>query len=277
MMKGLPNMSSAVLRVLAISLALVCVYPACVCADVTVFSLPEPPRFLEPEPSFYAAAATGNLEELTTALTAGVAVDAPVPQPMPAELADLFTPRSRGALLLQEPGTTALMLATAAGQTEAMSLLIAAHASREARTRSGLHPLDIAAERDDIAAMQIILGVTPGSDAQRLSILIDLASQKAIVTRDGETILTSKVSSGREGKPTPRGKYVVTQKYTEWRSTLYHNASMPFFLRLSCGPVGLHAGVIPDYPASHGCVRLPAGVAKELYAMVPRGTVVEIR
>jgi lipoprotein-anchoring transpeptidase ErfK/SrfK len=95
--------------------------------------------------------------------------------------------------------------------------------------------------------------------------------------RDGATVLTTKVSSGRKEKPTPRGKYVVTQKYTEWRSTLYHNASMPFFMRLSCSPVGLHAGVIPDYPASHGCVRLPPNIAKQLYAMVPRGTVVEIR
>jgi lipoprotein-anchoring transpeptidase ErfK/SrfK len=270
-------MSRAVLRVLAISLTLVCVHPARLCADVTLYSLALPPRFVDPPPAFYAAAANGDIEALNQALDAGAAVDAPVPQPLPPELADLFTPRTRGALLLQEQGTTALMLATAAGQTEAMSVLIAAHANREARTHSGLHPLDLAAERDDIAAMQIILGVTPGSDAQRLAILIDLTAQKATVTRDGETVLTTKVSSGRKEKPTPRGKYVVTQKYTEWRSTLYHNASMPFFLRLSCSAVGLHAGVIPDYPASHGCVRLPPGVAKELYAMVPRGTIVEIR
>jgi lipoprotein-anchoring transpeptidase ErfK/SrfK len=270
-------MSKAVVRVLALSLTLLSVFPVRVRADATLYSLPAPPRFLDPAPAFYAAAATGDLDALNAALAAGAAVDAPVPQPMPPELGDLFTPRSRGALLLQEQGTTALMLATAAGKTDAMNLLIAAHANREARTRSGLHPLDLAAERDDIAAMQIILGVTPGSDAQRLAILIDLTTQKATVTRDGATVLTSKVSSGRKAKPTPRGKYVVTQKYTEWRSTLYHNASMPFFLRLSCSAVGLHAGVIPDYPASHGCVRLPAGVAKELYAMVPRGTVVEIR
>ena len=52
---------------------------------------------------------------------------------------------------------------------------------------------------------------------------------------------------------------------------------MPFFLRLSCSPVGLHAGVVPDYPASHGCVRLPAEVARKFYEIVPRGTLVEIR
>jgi lipoprotein-anchoring transpeptidase ErfK/SrfK len=270
-------MSRAVLRALAICLSLACVCPARVCADVTLYSVQEPPRFLDPPPAFYVAAATGDLDTLNKAIAAGAAVDAPLPQPLPEELSGLFPAHSRGALLLQDPATTALMLATTAGQIEAMNVLLANHASREVRTRSGLHPLDLAAERDDIPAMQVILGVTPGSDAQRLAILIDLTTQKATVTRDGTTILTTKVSSGRKEKPTPRGKYVVTQKYTEWRSTLYHNASMPFFLRLSCSPVGLHAGVIPDYPASHGCVRLPPEVAKELYAMVPKGTIVEIR
>lgn len=270
-------MSKAVLRVLAICVALVCIAQGTARCAVTLYSLPEPARFLQPTPAFYAAAATGDIDGLGREIAGGAAVDAPVPQPMPPELGDLFPPRSRGALLLQEQGTTALMLATTAGKVEAMGVLIAAGANREARTRSGLHPLDLAAERDDITAMQMILGVTPGSDAQRLSILIDLADQTAVLMRDGATVLTTKVSSGRKEKPTPRGKYVVTQKYTEWRSTLYHNASMPFFMRLSCSPVGLHAGVIPDYPASHGCVRLPPNIAKQLYAMVPRGTVVEIR
>lgn len=270
-------MSRVVLPVLAVLLAVVWFSPGGAYAGVIVYDVPEPARCLEPQPSFYAAAASGDLDALNHALAAGAAVDAPVPQPAPDELADLFPPHTRGALLLQEPGTTALMLASTAGQTEAISLLLAAHANREARSHSGLHPLDLAAERDDIAAMQILLGVTPGSDAQRLAILIDLDAQQATLTRDGATVLTTKVSSGRKAKPTPRGKYVVTQKYTEWRSTLYHNASMPFFLRLSCGPVGLHAGVIPDYPASHGCVRLPPDIARRLYAMVPKGTIVEIR
>ena len=58
---------------------------------------------------------------------------------------------------------------------------------------------------------------------------------------------------------------------------MYHNASMPFFLRLSCSTVGLHAGVLPGYPASHGCVRLPSEVAKKLFQIIPRGTTVVIR
>ena len=166
------------------------------------------------------------------------------PAPRPPELADLFKPHTRGARLLNDPGATALMFATAYGHNDAMTLLISAKANREARTRSGLRPLDLAAERGDIDAMQALIGVTPGSEAAHLSIVVDLDKQKAVLSRDGVPILTTGVSSGKKEKPTPPGKYVVTQKYTEWRSTLYHNAKMPFFLRLSCSPVGLHAGVI---------------------------------
>ena len=51
---------------------------------------------------------------------------------------------------------------------------------------------------------------------------------------------------------------------------------MPFYMRLTDGGVGLHAGFIPGYPASHGCVRLPYGMARELFQHVESGTPVEI-
>ena len=246
-------------------------------ADVTVTDLEQPAHYASPTPEFFIAAAAGDLPSIRKALDEGVGVDAAVPRPVPAELAGQFGPHTRIAWLLNEPGATALMLATANGRTEAVAELVADKANREARTRSGIRPLDIAAERSDTAMMQLLLGVTPQSDAARLSIVVDLGSQRATLSRDGQPVLTTRVSSGKKEKPTPPGKYVVTQKYTEWRSTLYHNASMPFFLRLSCSTVGLHAGVVPDYPASHGCVRLPAEVARKLYEIVPRGTLVEIR
>ncbi len=246
-------------------------------ADVTVLEMEQPPHYANPSPEFFAAAATGDLSAIKQAIQEGVFVDAQVPRPVPPQLVSLFNPRTRIALLLNDPGATALMLAAANGRNDVAAELIADKANREARTRSGIRPLDIAAERNDTAMMQLLLGVTPQSDAARMSIVVDLTSQRATLSRDGQAVLVTKVSSGKKEKPTPPGKYVVTQKYTEWRSTLYHNASMPFFLRLSCSPVGLHAGVVPDYPASHGCVRLPSEVARKLYEIVPRGTVVEIR
>ncbi len=246
-------------------------------ADVIDCQIEPIAHFASPTPAFFAAAVKGDLPALEAALAEGISPDAPVPLPLSPENAALFTPRSRGGLLLNDPGATALMLATAAGQNEVMERLIAAKANREPRTRSGIRPLDIAAERQDTAAMQLILGVTPESDAARMSIVVDLTTQKATLSKDGQTVLVTKVSSGKKEKPTPPGKYVVTQKYPDWRSTLYHNASMPFFMRLSCSTVGLHAGVIPGYPASHGCVRLPKAVAQKLYEIVPKGTLVEIR
>ena len=246
-------------------------------AEVTIGEQEQPGHYATPTPEFFAGAANGDVTAIRKALDEGVSVDAAVPRPVSPELASQFNPHTRVAWLLNEPGTTALMLATANGKNEAVAELVADKANREARTRSGLRPLDIAAERNDTAMMQLLLGVTPQSDAARMSIVVDLGTQRATLSRDGQPIMVTKVSSGKKEKPTPPGKYVVTQKYTEWRSTLYHNASMPFFLRLSCSPVGLHAGVIPDYPASHGCVRLPAEVARKFYEIVPRGTLVEIR
>ena len=235
------------------------------------------PRFVVPGADYFVAAATGDLNTLQRCLDEGAGVDSPVPQPLPDTLLTTFPPKSRGGLLLRDPGATALMLATAAGKTDAMQFLIKAKANCEARTRSDTRPLDIAAERSDTSAMQMLIGVTPTSDAARLFVDVNLATQVATVTRDGQTLLTTKVSSGKPDKPTPPGKYVVTHKYTEWHSTLYHNAKMPFFLRLSCSAVGLHAGVLPGYPASHGCVRLPSDVAKKLFEIIPRGTTVVIR
>ena len=248
-------------------------------AEVTVETaeVAPTPRYVVPTAEYFAAAASGDIDTLQHCLDEGVGVDSPVPQPLPDALLTVFPAKSRGGLLLRDPGATALMLATAAGKTDTIQFLIKARANCEARTRSDTRPLDIADERNDLSAMQMLIGVTPTSDAARLSIDVNLATQLATVTRDGQTLLTTKVSSGKPDKPTPPGKYIVTHKYTEWHSTLYHNAKMPFFLRLSCSAVGLHAGVLPGYPASHGCVRLPSDVAKKLFEIIPRGTTVVIR
>ena len=272
----MPRPSCRNVPVLLVLLSLLGVYG--LRSEVTVCDVEQPTaHFATPTPDFFAAAATGNLAQLQQSLAEGVSVDATVPAILPPEMTAQFTPHSRCGLLFNDPGATALMFAVAAGRTEAAAALIEAKANREARTRSGIRPLDIAAERNDTEAMQLLLGVTPASDAAHLSISVDLSTQKAVLSRDGQPVLVTKVCSGKKEKPTPPGKYVVTQKYTEWHSSLYHNASMPFFLRLSCSPVGLHAGYISDSPASHGCVRLPPEVARKFYDIVPRGTLVTIQ
>jgi lipoprotein-anchoring transpeptidase ErfK/SrfK len=52
---------------------------------------------------------------------------------------------------------------------------------------------------------------------------------------------------------------------------------MPYFMRLSCLDFGMHEGVVPNYPASHGCIRLPGEVARRLFAEIPVGTLVTVK
>jgi lipoprotein-anchoring transpeptidase ErfK/SrfK len=108
-----------------------------------------------------------------------------------------------------------------------------------------------------------------------LRVEISIASQKARVIKNGVPILQTAVSTGRKGFDTPRGEYVVTDKKRSHRSSLYH-VQMPFFMRLNCLDFGLHAGAVPNYPASHGCIRLPASVAEKIFSEVPVGTMVSI-
>jgi hypothetical protein len=107
-------------------------------------------------------------------------------------------------------------------------------------------------------------------------ILISIADQRMDVFGDHKLIGWSSISSGRTGFDTPTGLFAVTDKDLLHRSNLYHNAPMPFFLRLTDGGVGLHAGYLPGYPASHGCIRLPPEMARRLFENVQDGTFVEI-
>ena len=107
-------------------------------------------------------------------------------------------------------------------------------------------------------------------------ILISIADQRMDVFGDHQLIGWSSISSGRTGFDTPTGLFAVTDKDLMHRSNLYHNAPMPFFLRLTDGGVGLHAGYLPGYPASHGCIRLPPEMARRLFENVQDGTFVEI-
>jgi lipoprotein-anchoring transpeptidase ErfK/SrfK len=107
-------------------------------------------------------------------------------------------------------------------------------------------------------------------------IIVSLADQSLYAYNGATLVATSNISSGKPGHETPTGDFTVSETDPDHHSSIYDNASMPFFMRLTDGGVGLHAGFIPGYPASHGCVRLPMGMAKELFQHVEPGTPVEI-
>ncbi|MGH9547754.1 MAG: L,D-transpeptidase family protein [Terriglobales bacterium] len=96
-------------------------------------------------------------------------------------------------------------------------------------------------------------------------IVISLPAQRAYVFKDGELWDSSRVSTGRKGRRTPVGTYTILEKAVRHRSNKYSNAPMPYMQRITWGGVALHAGVVPGYPASHGCIRLPRSFAKRLY------------
>jgi lipoprotein-anchoring transpeptidase ErfK/SrfK len=98
-------------------------------------------------------------------------------------------------------------------------------------------------------------------------IVVSLASQRMFVFRDGELWDSSKVSTGRRGNETPIGTFPILQKKVHHRSNLYDDAPMPYMQRLTWGGVALHAGHVPGYPASHGCIRMPKAFAKKLYGV----------
>ena len=107
-------------------------------------------------------------------------------------------------------------------------------------------------------------------------IVVSIPSQKLFAFKDGELWDTSEVSTGKPGNDTPTGVFPILQKKVHHRSTLYDDAPMPFMQRLTWDGVALHAGRVPGYPASHGCIRLPKAFAKELYGITTHTSTIVI-
>jgi hypothetical protein len=106
--------------------------------------------------------------------------------------------------------------------------------------------------------------------------VVSITEQRAYVYRNGILIGATGVSTGRAGHETPTGVFTVLQKQKEHRSTIYDGAPMPYMERLTWGGVALHAGGLPGYPESHGCVHLPSEFARRLFEISPNGMTVVI-
>jgi hypothetical protein len=111
----------------------------------------------------------------------------------------------------------------------------------------------------------------PPKPAGPLIIAVSIGSQHVTVYDNGSPIATAPVSTGMQGRPTPMGVFSVIQKEIFHRSNLYSNAPMPYMQRITWSGVALHAGLLPGYPASHGCIRLPPEFAIRLWGMTRVG------
>lgn len=123
-----------------------------------------------------------------------------------------------------------------------------------------------------LAILPLLSGFTMAADSQQtLQIIVSRAKQTLTVYENGAIIAASKVSTGKAGHETPTGIFSILEKRKHHKSNIYSNAPMPWMQRLTWSGIALHEGKVPNYPASHGCVRLPSDFAKTLFNMTERG------
>jgi lipoprotein-anchoring transpeptidase ErfK/SrfK len=136
------------------------------------------------------------------------------------------------------------------------------------------------------------------------NVIISISKQRVYLICENEVVIDSPISSGRRGHPTPTGEFRVMEKELNHFSNIYGNfvdrggrvvrsgvssridsapsgtrfqgAPMKYFMRLTGEGVGMHIGILPGYPASHGCIRLPSDIAPLIYQRVRTGTSVRV-
>ena len=138
--------------------------------------------------------------------------------------------------------------------------------------------------RGDQSILQVAAGLKPGEYvwAPELApegpalLVVNLETQRAVLFRNGVPMAASTVSTGRPGYDTPTGVFTILEKRKEHYSSTYNNAPMPNMQRLTWKGVALHAGKLPGYPDSHGCIRLPAKFSSLLFGATNLGMTVII-
>jgi lipoprotein-anchoring transpeptidase ErfK/SrfK len=148
----------------------------------------------------------------------------------------------------------------------------------------------------------LALGPTIEAAAQQTRVVINLSEQRAYLMEGGRVSLVAPIASGKPGWSTPTGHFSIFSKDIDHRSRSfgsvfdafgrvvnsnatpasrvpagghYRPAPMPYFMEFSPA-VGMHAGYLPGYPASHGCVRMPRDLAARFFGRVRVGTPVTV-
>ncbi|TMK40529.1 MAG: L,D-transpeptidase [Alphaproteobacteria bacterium] len=104
-----------------------------------------------------------------------------------------------------------------------------------------------------------------------LIIAVSIDRQKVRIFDDNGVFAEAPVSTGMRGHPTPIGVFSVIQKHKFHHSNIYSGAPMPFMQRITWSGVAMHAGVLPGYPASHGCIRMPMSFAVKMWNWTKMG------
>jgi ankyrin repeat protein len=223
-----------------------------------------------------AYAIAGNDSSLFgTLLTCGADPNTVLPASCDKDFLAMLPSKGFSSYIEGDRGVTVLMLAAGLGREDYLRTLLGTKANRNLLTkRNKMSALDIAAETGHWRSSQILLGGGPSPDQLRVE--ISLALQQVALFKNGVPVYHTQCSTGRQGYSTKTGDFVITNKERNHRSTLYH-VEMPYFMRLSCLDFGMHAGVVPNYPASHGCIRLPEEAARKFFSEIPIGTLVTVQ
>lgn len=142
----------------------------------------------------------------------------------------------------------------------------------------------------------VLQSVTPDN----AHVLVSIAKQRAYLMTGDQIAIDSPISSGKRGHTSPTGSFAILEKDKDHHSSIYGDykdskgrtvrggisahidsapsgthfvgASMKWFMRLTGEGVGMHVGILPGYPASHGCIRMPEPAAALFYSHVKVGT-----
>jgi ankyrin repeat protein len=221
------------------------------------------------------AVLAGDLKMFQFLLDCGADPNTPLNSPVEKQFTDRVPKAYLKHYLATEEGMTVLMLAAGLGQAEYVKALLDRGAARGIGTKQYKMPALLFATRsDNISVAQMLIEGSP--KPEQLRVEISISAQRASVIRYGATAFSTEVSTGMVGFATPPGEYVITDKRLSHRSTIY-KVPMPYFMRLSGRDFGMHEGVVPGYPASHGCIRVPGGTVRKLFKELPIGTLVSIR
>jgi peptidoglycan hydrolase-like protein with peptidoglycan-binding domain len=113
--------------------------------------------------------------------------------------------------------------------------------------------------------------VTVVDNGEPMTLVVSTGQQKIDVYRGTDLVVTSQVSTGMAAHPTMIGAFSILEKQRWHHSNIYSGAPMPWMNRITWSGTALHAGVVPGYPASHGCIRLLYSFAPKLYNMTSKG------
>ena len=152
--------------------------------------------------------------------------------------------------------------------------------------------------------IKINQGLLKQLSLEQVHVVVSLPRQRAYLLLGDEVVIDSPISSGKRGHTSPSGQFSVREKDPNHRSSIYGDfvdqsgrvvragvsakidsapsgthfvgSPMKWFMRLTDEGVGMHVGILPGYPASHGCIRMPEEGAKLFYDHVKVGTPVRV-